>query len=160
MHAVLGLPFQTLEHVEQTIIKTKALLPDRLAFYSYAHVPWIKGIGQRGYKDSDLPSPELKREQYELGKKLLSQAGYYDIGMDHFALATDTLYKSMKAHKLHKCFRPYPVMGTWWTCKCVHHHEGLFLLIPVVRLIPIPVYQYLETVQPYYREKFQDQFYR
>lgn len=87
-------------------------MPDRLAFYSYAHVPWIKGIGQRGFKDSDLPSPKLKREQYELGKKLLSQAGYYDIGMDHFALATDTLYKSMKAHKLHRNFMGYTASKT------------------------------------------------
>ncbi len=109
---IFGLPFQTLEHVEKTILKTKALMPDRLAFYSYAHVPWIKGIGQRGFKDSDLPSPKLKREQYELGKKLLSQAGYYDIGMDHFALATDTLYKSMKAHKLHRNFMGYTASKT------------------------------------------------
>jgi oxygen-independent coproporphyrinogen-3 oxidase len=109
---IFGLPFQTLEYVEKTILKTKALMPDRLAFYSYAHVPWIKGIGQRGFKDSDLPSPKLKREQYELGKKLLSQAGYYDIGMDHFALATDTLYKSMKAHKLHRNFMGYTASKT------------------------------------------------
>ncbi len=109
---IFGLPFQTLEHVEKTILKTKALMPDRLAFYSYAHVPWIKGIGQRGFKDSDLPSPKLKREQYELGKKMLAEAGYRDIGMDHFALATDTLYKSMKARKLHRNFMGYTASKT------------------------------------------------
>ena len=58
---IFGLPFQTLEHVKETILKTKALLPDRLAFYSYAHVPWIKGNGQRGFKATDLPSADLKR---------------------------------------------------------------------------------------------------
>src|SRR5690606_24013355 len=59
---IFGLPFQTLEHIELTIAKTKELLPDRLAFYSYAHVPWIKGNGQRGFNDSDLPSPALKSQ--------------------------------------------------------------------------------------------------
>lgn len=66
---IFGLPFQEIEHVEHTILKTKELLPDRLAFYSYAHVPWIKGNGQRGFNDSDLPSAQNKRQQYELGKK-------------------------------------------------------------------------------------------
>src|SRR5690606_6372049 len=66
---IFGLPFQTLEDVERTILKTKELLPDRLAFYSYAHVPWIKGNGQRGFNEDDLPTPEIKRKQYELGKK-------------------------------------------------------------------------------------------
>src|SRR5690606_16498736 len=85
---IFGLPFQTLEHIEQTIMHTKTLLPDRLAFYSYAHVPWIKGNGQRGFNEADLPSAELKRQQYELGKQLLAEVGYTEIGMDHFALPT------------------------------------------------------------------------
>ncbi|HSM64606.1 MAG TPA: radical SAM protein, partial [Gillisia sp.] len=46
---IFGLPFQTKEHIIYTIERTKELLPDRIAFYSYAHVPWIKGNGQRGY---------------------------------------------------------------------------------------------------------------
>ena len=109
---IFGLPFQELEHVKTTILNTKALLPDRLAFYSYAHVPWIKGNGQRGFKESDLPSATLKREQYELGKKLLSEVGYEEIGMDHFALPTDSLYKSMKMHKLHRNFMGYTASKT------------------------------------------------
>ncbi|WP_242086708.1 oxygen-independent coproporphyrinogen III oxidase [Aestuariivivens sediminis] len=109
---IFGLPFQTLKHVEETILKTKTLLPDRLAFYSYAHVPWIKGNGQRGFKDSDLPSPGLKRQQYELGKQLLTQVGYEEIGMDHFALKTDSLYKSMVSKKLHRNFMGYTAHKT------------------------------------------------
>ncbi len=104
---IFGLPFQTLEHVEQTILRTKEVLPDRLAFYSYAHVPWIKGNGQRGFNDSNLPSASLKREQYELGKKLLFESGYSEIGMDHFALPTDSLFIAMKTHKLHRNFMGY-----------------------------------------------------
>ena len=109
---IFGLPFQTLEHVEETILKTKELLPDRLAFYSYAHVPWIKGNGQRGFNDTDLPSAELKRNQYELGKELLAEVGYEEIGMDHFALNTDSLYRSMTHGDLHRNFMGYTASKT------------------------------------------------
>ncbi|WP_418602731.1 oxygen-independent coproporphyrinogen III oxidase [Hwangdonia sp.] len=109
---IFGLPFQTLEHVKETILKTKALLPDRLAFYSYAHVPWIKGNGQRGFKDTDLPSAELKRAQYEMGKELLAEVGYHEIGMDHFALTTDSLYTSMQSGSLHRNFMGYTASKT------------------------------------------------
>ena len=109
---IFGLPFQTLEHVKETILKTKELLPDRLAFYSYAHVPWIKGNGQRGFNDTDLPSAELKRNQYELGKELLAEVGYEEIGMDHFALTTDSLYQSMTNGDLHRNFMGYTASKT------------------------------------------------
>ena len=109
---IFGLPFQELEHVRTTIQNTKILQPDRLAFYSYAHVPWIKGNGQRGFNDSDIPSAQLKREQYELGKTLLKEAGYEDIGMDHFALHSDSLYTSMKTGKLHRNFMGYTASKT------------------------------------------------
>lgn len=66
---IYGLPLQTLEDVISTIEKTIELMPDRIAFYSYAHVPWTKGNGQRGYDEKGLPSPDLKRQQYETGKK-------------------------------------------------------------------------------------------
>lgn len=109
---IFGLPFQTEAHVEETIKKTKALLPDRIAFYSYAHVPWIKGNGQRGFKDSDLPKADSKQNQYQLGKKLLADAGYYDIGMDHFALQTDSLYKASKNETMHRNFMGYTASKT------------------------------------------------
>lgn len=109
---IFGLPFQTLEHVEETIIKTKELMPDRLAFYSYAHVPWIKGNGQRGYKEVDLPTGTEKRIQYEKGKKMLAEAGYDEIGMDHFALQTDSLHESLRSGKLHRNFMGYTASKT------------------------------------------------
>ena len=109
---IFGLPFQTEAHVEDTIKKTKQLLPDRIAFYSYAHVPWIKGNGQRGYKDSDLPTPSIKQNQYQLGKKLLAQAGYHDIGMDHFALKTDGLYQASQNETMHRNFMGYTASKT------------------------------------------------
>lgn len=104
---VFGLPHQTKESIIDTINKTKDLKPDRIAFYSYAHVPWVKGVGQRGYDENDLPSPDLKRELYEVGKKLLSELGYVEIGMDHFALESDSLYQSMIDKKLHRNFMGY-----------------------------------------------------
>ncbi|MBE9489238.1 MAG: oxygen-independent coproporphyrinogen III oxidase, partial [Bacteroidetes bacterium] len=104
---IFGLPFQTEEHVKETITKTKSLMPDRIAFYSYAHVPWLKGNGQRGFKDCDLPSADSKRIQYENGKELLAEAGYHEIGMDHFAIKSDSLYKSMVNGKLHGNFMGY-----------------------------------------------------
>ncbi|MCZ8196495.1 MAG: oxygen-independent coproporphyrinogen III oxidase [Flavobacterium sp.] len=104
---IFGLPFQTLEDVMDTIDKTNSLQPDRLAFYSYAHVPWIKGNGQRGFNDEDLPRDDEKRRLYEEGKKLLSQNGYHEIGMDHFALASDSMYQSFLDEKLHRNFMGY-----------------------------------------------------
>lgn len=104
---VFGLPFQTIENVVDTIEKTKALQPDRLAFYSYAHVPWIKGNGQRGFKDEDLPKDEEKRKLYEIGKLLLDKNGYHEIGMDHFALKKDSLYESFNSKQLHRNFMGY-----------------------------------------------------
>ncbi|MCF4101401.1 oxygen-independent coproporphyrinogen III oxidase [Gillisia sp. M10.2A] len=104
---IFGLPFQTKSHVKNTILKTIQLMPDRIAFYSYAHVPWLKGNGQRGYRDEDLPTAEEKREQYEIGKELLLDAGYIEIGMDHFALKSDSLYKAQEEHNIHRNFMGY-----------------------------------------------------
>ncbi len=104
---VFGLPFQTLESIIDTIEKTKSLNPDRLAFYSYAHVPWIKGNGQRGYDEDNLPKDEEKRMLYEVGKKILVEKGFIEIGMDHFATATDSLYTAYKTGSLHRNFMGY-----------------------------------------------------
>ena len=104
---IFGLPFQTEESIRNTIKNTIELKPDRIAYYSYAHVPWIKGVGQRGFDDNDLPKENEKRYLYELGKQLFFDAGYIEIGMDHFALPSDSLYKSLKNKKLHRNFMGY-----------------------------------------------------
>ena len=109
---IFGLPFQTLADVKDTIDKTKSLQPDRLAFYSYAHVPWIKGNGQRGFKDEDLPKDDEKRMLYEEGKKQLAQNGYHEIGMDHFALENDSMFTSFNEGKLHRNFMGYTASKT------------------------------------------------
>ena len=104
---IFGLPFQEIDDVIDTIEKTNSLQPDRLAFYSYAHVPWIKGNGQRGFNDEDIPKDETKRQLYEVGKDLLFENEYYEIGMDHFALKGDSLYDAFEKGKLHRNFMGY-----------------------------------------------------
>ena len=109
---VFGLPFQDLNDVLHTIDQTNRLMPDRLAFYSYAHVPWIKGNGQRGFKDADVPKDDLKRQCYEEGKKQLLAHGYHEIGMDHFALAKDGMYQAFQQRTLHRNFMGYTASKT------------------------------------------------
>lgn len=104
---IFGLPFQTEESIRNTIKNTIELKPDRIAYYSYAHVPWIKGVGQRGFDDNDLPKDNVKRHLYELGKQLFFDNGYIEIGMDHFALPSDSLSKSMKNKNIHRNFMGY-----------------------------------------------------
>jgi len=104
---VFGLPKQELEGFEHTVKQTISLRPDRISLYSYAHVPWIKGNGQRGYSDSDLPSGEIKRQLYEQAKRLFLEAGYQEIGMDHFALPTDELAVAVLKKTLHRNFMGY-----------------------------------------------------
>ena len=109
---IFGLPFQTKENVIHTINKTKELQPDRISFYSYAHVPWVKGVGQRGFNENDLPKDENKRALYELGKELFATLGYQEIGMDHFALKTDSLYKATVNKTIHRNFMGYTASKT------------------------------------------------
>jgi len=109
---VYGLPFQTIGSIEGTIELVKKLMPERIAFYSYAHVPWMKGNGQRGFDDNDLPTPEGKRAMYEAGYRLLLEAGYKEVGMDHFALETDEMYISYDAKTLHRNFMGYTASKT------------------------------------------------
>jgi oxygen-independent coproporphyrinogen III oxidase len=103
---IYGLPKQSLDSMKFTIEKTLELKPDRIAFYSYAHVPWIKA-SQRLFTENDLPEPTLKRELYEMGRTLLEKEGYREIGMDHFALPHDKLWKAFHSKQLHRNFMGY-----------------------------------------------------
>ncbi|MBC2838649.1 oxygen-independent coproporphyrinogen III oxidase [Robiginitalea sp. SC105] len=112
---IYGLPKQREEHVRQTLEKTLEIRPDRIAFYSYAHVPWMKGNGQRGFKDSDLPGAAEKIRQFELGEEILGAAGYASVGMDHYALESDVLFRAMHAGRLHRNFMGYTETATQLT---------------------------------------------
>lgn len=108
---IYGLPFQNPFTISDTVDKILLLRPDRVAFYSYAHVPWLKP-GQRGYEDADLPSGSLKRHLYEIGRHKLKQTEYEDIGMDHFALRQDSLFQAHRMHTLHRNFMGYTTSHT------------------------------------------------
>nr|WP_218916802.1 oxygen-independent coproporphyrinogen III oxidase [Fluviicola taffensis] len=104
---VYGLPKQNLGGFQKTIQQTLNFKPQRIALYSYAHVPWIKGTGQRGYNEEDLPDASLKRQLYELAKQAFVTEGYIEIGMDHFALPSDSLAIAASEKKLHRNFMGY-----------------------------------------------------
>ena len=108
---VYGLPFQTLESVTETINKIIELKPDRIAYYSYAHVPWLKPA-QRKYTEKDLPEQHSKLKLYMTGNELFSKAGYIDVGMDHFSLKEDSLTKAFENKTLHRNFMGYTTNNT------------------------------------------------
>ncbi|MHB8209160.1 oxygen-independent coproporphyrinogen III oxidase [Mucilaginibacter sp.] len=103
---IYGLPLQTLDGLVNTMNLVAALLPDRIAFYSYAHIPWAKP-GQRLFTEKNLPNPKEKNKLYEVGRGLLKHYGYKDIGMDHFALPGDALSLAETSGSLHRNFMGY-----------------------------------------------------
>jgi len=112
---IYGLPLQTVQSMERTLQQVLKLEPDRIAFYSYAHVPWTSK-GQRLFDESDLPDANTKLQLYTAGRQFMQQLGYYDIGMDHFSLPHDELYIAKVTGALHRNFMGYTT-----------HHTGLLL---------------------------------
>ena len=109
---VFGLPHQSERNILETIRLTKSLRPDRISLYSYAHVPWVKGVGQRGFNADDLPTPEQKSKLYQSAKQALLWHQYHEIGMDHFALKSDALYQAAQSKTLHRNFMGYTTNTT------------------------------------------------
>lgn len=103
---IYGLPRQDREKLAHTVETSLSLRPDRIALYSYAHVPWVSR-GQRLFDEQDLPSAAEKLASYLRGREILTGNGYADIGLDHFSLPTDDLYTSWKNGELHRNFMGY-----------------------------------------------------
>lgn len=103
---IYGLPMQTLESLINTMNMVSILMPDRIAFYSYAHVPWLKP-GQRSFTEHDLPAAKLKDKLHKIGRSLLIGYGYLEVGMDNFALPGDKLLIALAKGKLHRNFMGY-----------------------------------------------------
>ena len=103
---IYGLPRQTLEGFRATLDKTLSLAPDRIALYSYAHLPHVF-MPQRRIHDTELPKPEDKLSLMAMAIETLVEAGYVFIGMDHFARPDDELALAQKAGKLHRNFQGY-----------------------------------------------------
>ncbi|MBA9079781.1 oxygen-independent coproporphyrinogen III oxidase [Rufibacter quisquiliarum] len=103
---IYGLPFQTTQSIEDTFRQVITLKPDRIAYYSYAHVPW-KEKSQRAYSEADLPTDAYKLSLYQLGQQMLLEAGYQDVGMDHFAFPEEELCVAQRQARLHRNFMGY-----------------------------------------------------
>ncbi|HVS95610.1 MAG TPA: oxygen-independent coproporphyrinogen III oxidase [Puia sp.] len=108
---IYGLPLQTPDRLRRTIEQSLSLAPDRIAYYSYAHMPAVS-CNQRLIDPTQLPSPAEKIGLYRLGKDLMVQSGYAHIGMDHFALPGDELYQASLNGRLHRNFMGYTTQNS------------------------------------------------
>jgi oxygen-independent coproporphyrinogen-3 oxidase len=104
---IYGLPLQTTETIRNTIAEVLALGPDRLSVFSYAHVPWLKPTQKVFDKLGQLPDAEKKLAMFATAHGLLTQAGYLDIGLDHFARPDDELARAQAAGTLQRNFQGY-----------------------------------------------------
>jgi oxygen-independent coproporphyrinogen-3 oxidase len=103
---IYGLPRQTPDSFVRTIDAVVAIRPERIAAYSFAHVPWIRG-NQKRIDPADLPAPEVKLQLFLSAADRFLAAGYRQIGMDHFALPEDELARAAAAGTLHRNFMGY-----------------------------------------------------
>lgn len=106
---IYGLPGQTRESFKETIADVIALRPDRLAVYSYAHVPWA-APAQKLLERRPMPSPDEKIDLFKQAAEQFVDAGWQHIGMDHFALPDDALSTALDAGLLRRNFQGY---STW-----------------------------------------------
>jgi oxygen-independent coproporphyrinogen III oxidase len=109
MDLIYGLPFQTLETFYKTIEKIVQLKPNRIAMYSFAHIPWIKKQQNR-IDVATLPGPDEKVKIFLEATKGLLKGGYQAIAMDHFALADDEMAIAFREDRLHRNFMGYTVL--------------------------------------------------
>ncbi len=107
---VYGLPGQNVESLKSTIEQVNSLAPERIAFYSYAHVPSLKPA-QRSF-EKHLPNAKEKLQFKELGESMLKMRGYHEVGMDHFVLPEDELLIAQQNGKLHRNFMGYTTVGS------------------------------------------------
>lgn len=103
---IYGLPQQTLHTFKKTIFDVMKLKPDRLAVYSYAHLPHIMPA-QKLLDDNEFPSTETKLQMMLMSIELLKDKGMRFIGMDHFAKEGDSLAKALDEGTLHRNFQGY-----------------------------------------------------
>jgi oxygen-independent coproporphyrinogen-3 oxidase len=102
---IYGLPLQTAETFGQTVDKIIEIAPDRIAMFSYAHVPWLKK--QQGSFATRLPEGMEKFRIFRTGLERFLAAGYQYIGMDHFARPGDELALAQRNRTLHRNFQGY-----------------------------------------------------
>jgi oxygen-independent coproporphyrinogen-3 oxidase len=101
-----GLPFQTIGSVMRSVDLALELAPDRIALFGYAHVPWMKRH-QALLPEAALPDAVARVEQREAAAAILIQAGYVQIGIDHFAKPNDPMARRQRDGRLHRNFQGY-----------------------------------------------------
>ena len=138
---IYGLPYQTVETFADTLEQVLELNPDRLAVFSYAHVPWMKPAQKILEREAALPSPETKLAMLKLITETLTSRGYVYIGMDHFAKATDELAVAQAAHTLQRNFQGYSTRAGV---------EILSFGISAISQTPHSYRQNHKTLEPYY----------
>ena len=106
MDLIVGLPHQTVDSFARTLDKVVAWSPDRLAVFSYAHVPWMKKH-QKLILEKDLPNFATRLDLHQLIHDRLAAAGYVNIGLDHFAKPGDEMVKAQKSKTLWRNFQGY-----------------------------------------------------
>ena len=101
-----GLPYQTTGTIERSIEQTLILDPDRIALFGYAHVPWMSKR-QKMIPEDALPGPDERWEQAEMASRLLVEAGYERVGLDHFAKPDDEMAVAARQGRLRRNFQGY-----------------------------------------------------
>lgn len=101
-----GLPLQTLRSVEDSARKIAEWRPSRISMFGYAHVPWMK-THQKQVRVEDLPDGDARLAQAALAREILVDAGYVEVGIDHFALPDDSLALASAHGRLHRNFQGY-----------------------------------------------------
>ncbi|MFO1449682.1 MAG: oxygen-independent coproporphyrinogen III oxidase [Opitutaceae bacterium] len=104
---IYGLPLQTPDTFDRTLDDILSLEPDRLSVFSYAHVPWMKPAQKIFEHRNQLPVPEGKLAMFALAHERLTEAGFVDVGLDHFARPTDELAIALREGTLHRNFQGY-----------------------------------------------------
>ena len=108
---IYGLPFQTEETWKRTVDSIIEIRPDRLAVFGYAHVPWLKPH-QKSLEQFGLPTPEQRLSLAIQCRRAFIEAGYFAIGLDHFALPEDDMAIAFKQGNIHRNFMGYTVQET------------------------------------------------
>ena len=101
-----GLPYQTTSTIEETMARAISLNPDRISFFGYAHVPWVKKH-MRLMPEDHLPNKAERYDLFHAGAKTLKRAGYTSIGIDHFVKPGDNMAESYKTQTLRRNFQGY-----------------------------------------------------
>jgi oxygen-independent coproporphyrinogen-3 oxidase len=103
---IYGLPKQTAASFAETVRQIGELLPDRIALYAYAHLP-ERFKPQRRIAEADLPGASERVTMLGDAINGFLARDYVYIGMDHFALADDSLAIAKKEGTLQRNFQGY-----------------------------------------------------